>query len=183
MASPIYYNKADFISTVSGTKVSKKSVLCGDKIHNGGRSVIKRGVVLRGDLAMIRIGKFVVIGENTVIRPPIKKLKGEYRYFPMTVGDNIWIGENCIISAAQIGSNVSIGENCVIGKCCVIKDNCKILPGTVLAPDTVVTPFSVFAGSPGRLVAELPESGAQASKEATLSYYKRFLPRPKPTGD
>lgn len=128
---------------------------------------------------MIRIGKFVIVGDNTVIRPPIKKLKGVYGHYPMTVGDNVVIGDNCIIAAAQIGNCVIIGENSVICKRCVIKDNCKILPGTILAPDTVVMPYSVFGGQPGVMVAELPESAAQANKEQAVTQYRRFTPRPK----
>ena len=42
-ASPIYYNKADYIQTASGNKVSRASVLCGSQnITLVGNSVIKR---------------------------------------------------------------------------------------------------------------------------------------------
>eukprot|EP00820_Chromera_velia_P019961 Cvel_28668.t1-p1 / transcript=Cvel_28668.t1 / gene=Cvel_28668 / organism=Chromera_velia_CCMP2878 / gene_product=Dynactin subunit 5, putative / transcript_product=Dynactin subunit 5, putative / location=Cvel_scaffold3797:334-3049(-) / protein_length=175 / sequence_SO=supercontig / SO=protein_coding / is_pseudo=false len=159
LPEPVYYSKNEYITTQSGNKVSRKSVLCGSQnIQLSGKSIIKPGVVLRGDLALLRIGKCVVIGENSVLRPPYKRYKGGFAYFPMTVGDYVMIGDNSVVSAALIGSFVDIGEDCIICKRCIIKDNAKILPGTVLAPDTVVPPFSVFGGAPGKCVGELPES-------------------------
>ena len=35
-------------------------------------------------------------------------------FFPLHIGDNVFIEEDCIVNAAQIGSNVYIGKNCII---------------------------------------------------------------------
>lgn len=35
-------------------------------------------------------------------------------FFPLHIGDHVFIDEDCIINAAQIGSYVHIGKNCVI---------------------------------------------------------------------
>ena len=35
-------------------------------------------------------------------------------FFPMHIGDHVFIGENAVVSAATIGSYVYIGKNCVI---------------------------------------------------------------------
>ena len=77
------------------------------------------------------------------------------------------IGENCIINAASIGHFVQIGNNCVIGKRCILKDCCKVADNTVLPPDTVVPPFTLYAGTPGRVVGELPECTKDIHKEIT----------------
>eukprot|EP01067_Filipodium_phascolosomae_P004843 Filipodium_phascolosomae@DN2823_c0_g1_i1.p1 len=175
-----YYNKSEYIQTASGNKVSRKSVLCGSQnIQLSGRSIIKPGVVLRGDLALLRIGRFVIVGENSVLRPPYKRYKSGFAFFPMSVGDYVSIGNDCVISAAVVGSYVDIGANSVISKRCILKDNSQILPGTVLPPDTVVPPFTVFGGSPGRLLYELNESTQTVHKEKAQSYYKRFIAHPK----
>eukprot|EP00913_Durusdinium_trenchii_P023542 g22119.t1 len=82
-APPIYYNKADYIQTASGNKVSRNSVLCGSQnITLVGNSVIKPGTVLR---------KHVIVGENCVLRPSHKKYKGSIAFFPMTIGDHVTI--------------------------------------------------------------------------------------------
>eukprot|EP00743_Colponemidia_sp_Colp-15_P007651 GILK01008281.1.p1 GENE.GILK01008281.1~~GILK01008281.1.p1 ORF type:complete len:192 (+),score=2.78 GILK01008281.1:42-617(+) len=180
--SVVTYEKADFIETASGNKVSRKSVLCGSQnIHLNGKSIIKAGAILRGDLALIRIGRFCIIGENAVLRPPYKRFKGGFAFFPLTIGDNVFIESHSVINAASIGSNVMIGAGCVISKRCILKDNCRILPGTVLAPDTVVPPFAVFGGCPGRYIGELPESVAEMHRAHSSSYYKRFQPHVLPT--
>jgi len=177
--NPLHYSKNDYISTASGNKVSKRSVLCGShNIHIAGKSIIKMGVILRGDLATLKIGKCVIIDERTIIRPPVKKFKGQYGHFPITIRDHVLIGPRCVIAAAQIGSNVVIGSDAVIGKRCVIQDNSIILPGTVLPPDTTVPSFTIWGGSPGLLVGELVETAHLVNKEKASSYYRRFIPAP-----
>jgi len=35
-------------------------------------------------------------------------------FFPLHIGDHVFIEEDCVVNAAQIGSYVHIGKNCVI---------------------------------------------------------------------
>lgn len=35
-------------------------------------------------------------------------------FFPLHIGDHVFIGEDSIVNAAQVGSYVHIGKNCVI---------------------------------------------------------------------
>lgn len=35
-------------------------------------------------------------------------------FFPLHIGDNVLIEEDCVVNAAQIGSYVHIGKNCII---------------------------------------------------------------------
>mmetsp|Transcript_41294 Transcript_41294/g.93865 ORF Transcript_41294/g.93865 Transcript_41294/m.93865 type:complete len:209 (-) Transcript_41294:64-690(-) len=175
---PIYYSKADYIQTASGNKVSRQSLLFGSQnISLAGKSIVKPGVILRGDLQLLRIGKFVIIGEGSVLRPSYKKYKGSFAFFPMTIGDYVTVGPRSVVSAAQIGSCVDIGEDCVISKRCVVKENSVVLPGTVLPPDTVVPPLTVFGGSPGRYLGDLPESTQAIQKQRAAMIYKRFTPQ------
>mmetsp|Transcript_37296 Transcript_37296/g.93655 ORF Transcript_37296/g.93655 Transcript_37296/m.93655 type:complete len:199 (-) Transcript_37296:7-603(-) len=178
--APLYYNKADYIQTASGNKVCRKSILCGSQnISLAGKSIVKPGVILRGDLQLLRIGKFVIIGDGSVLRPSYKKYKGNFAFFPMTIGDYVTVGPRTIVSAAQIGACVDIGEDCVISKRCIIKENSVILPGTVLPPDTVVPPLTVFGGSPGQYLGDLPESTQVLQKQNAMLQYKRFIPLAK----
>lgn len=172
---PIYYNQAEYIETGTGNIVSRTSVLCGSQnISLVGKSIVKPGVILRGDLQLLKIGKFVIIGEGSVLRPSYKKYKGNIAFFPMSIGDYVTIGARSVISAAQIGTCVDIGEDCVISKRCILKDNSMILPGTVLPPDTWVPPLTVFGGSPGRYLGDLPESTSVSQKQHAMNEYKRF---------
>lgn len=80
------------MSKLQGNRVSKKSVLCGSQnIRLAGKvnsnisltleTVIKPGGILRGDLSNVIIGRYSVVGENTVIRPSYKRFKDKYVSF------------------------------------------------------------------------------------------------------
>merc|ERR1719195_2533207 len=91
-AEPTFYNKADYIQTAAKNKVSRQSFLCGSQnISLAGKSIVKPGVILRGDLQLLRIGKYVLIGDSAVLRPSYKKYKGNFAFLPMTIGDYVTI--------------------------------------------------------------------------------------------
>lgn len=88
--------------------------------------------IIRGDLAHVRTGRYCIISKEAVIRPPYKKFsKGSVflhcycfkvvicyfysvAFFPLTMGEHVYIGEKSIVNAAIVGSHVYIGKNCVI---------------------------------------------------------------------
>lgn len=35
-------------------------------------------------------------------------------YFPLQIGDNVYIGDGTVVNASAVGSYVYIGKNCVI---------------------------------------------------------------------
>ncbi|KAJ3043323.1 hypothetical protein HDV00_005326 [Rhizophlyctis rosea] len=204
MEPPItYYDKAEYIETVSfshtlakcltldrfsvkkdtGNKVSRKSVICGSQNII---LVIQTECVVRGDLrrtggghaVVVAIGRYCMLGQRSVIRPPYKTYKGIFSYYPMKIGDHVVVGEDTIVEAATIGSYVHIGRNCVIGRFTVIKDCCRILDNTVIPPNSVVPSFSVYGGNPGTLVDELPECTQEVYEAQTKEfYYEKFLPK------
>merc|ERR1719456_1127655 len=171
--SPVPYTKQEYIQTASGNRVSRRAVLCGTQnIQLSGRSLIQPKVMLRGDLAVLRIGKFVIVGDGCVLRPPYKRYKGSVIYLPMAIGDYVTFGCNTVVSATCIGSCVRVGENCVISKRCILRDNSMLLPNSCLPPDSVVPPFTIFGGNPATYQGDLPEAFLDLQKEATARLYK-----------
>ena len=81
------------------------------------------------DDGMITVGKNVLFGPAVTIATvghPIRPDMREYMYTdPVTIGDNVWIGEN-----ATICPGVTIGENSVIGAGSVVT---KDIPANVVA--------------------------------------------------
>lgn len=78
----------------------------------------------------ITIGKNVLIGPNVTLcttgHPIHPKHRGDGMYsFPITVGDNVWLGANVIVLPG-----VTIGENSVIGAGSVVT---KDIPANVIA--------------------------------------------------
>jgi dynactin-5 len=40
------------------------------------QTIVKPGCILRGDLAKIRVGRYCMVADNCVIRPPYQRFKG-----------------------------------------------------------------------------------------------------------
>lgn len=147
----LLYNKSEYIETASGNKVSRQSVLCGSQnIVLNGKTIVMNDCIIRGDLANVRVGRHCVVKSRSVIRPPFKKFSKGVAFFPLHIGDHVFIEEDCVVNAAQIN--------------------------TVLPPETVVPPFTVFSGCPGLFSGELPECTQELMIDVTKSYYQKFLP-------
>ncbi|KAL7272674.1 hypothetical protein RUND412_004499 [Rhizina undulata] len=173
--------KGEYIETDTGNKVSRKSVILGSQnIILGGKTIIQADCTIRGDLrrtaapgqhsnVAIAVGRYCFLSRSSVLRPPGKTHRGHYSYYPMKIGDHVFVGEGSVVEAAFIGSFVRIAKDCVIGKFTIIKDCVRIEEGTVIAPNTVIPSFSVVAGRPGVVVEELPET-AQEGLELKNTY-------------
>ncbi|EFA02593.1 dynactin subunit 5 [Tribolium castaneum] len=173
----INYNKGDYVETASGNKVCRQTVLCGSQnIILQGKVIVQSEAIIRGDLANVRTGRYCIISKEAVIRPPYKKFSKGVAFFPLVMGDHVFVGEGSLVSAGVVGSYVYIGKNCVIGRRCILKDCCVIEDNTVLAPETVVPPFTRYGGSPGMNIGDLPECQADLMVDYTRSYYQHFQP-------
>ena len=106
------------------------------------------------DCAKVLIGDNVMIGPNVSIytagHPVHYEIRNQgYEYaFPVSIGNNVWIGGNAVINPG-----VSIGDNSVIGSGSVIT---KDIPGNVIA-----------AGNPCKVLRGINE-------EDKLYYYKKL---------
>ncbi|CAG9125463.1 unnamed protein product [Plutella xylostella] len=109
----IYYNKQEYVETASGNKVSRQTVLCGSQnIVLHGKVIVQSDAIIRGDLANVKTGRFCIISKKSVIRPPFKKFSKGVAFFPLQMGDHVFIGENTVVNAAVVGSYVYIGKKC-----------------------------------------------------------------------
>ena len=172
----VYYIKREYLETHTGNKVSRKATVKGTQnIHLSGKCIIFPGVIIRGELAPVKIGKNSIIREDVVLRPSYKREKGHLKYITMHIGDYVYIGENSIICAARIGNCVYIGKNCIISHRCVLRDNSRIEDNTILCPDTEVPPFTYYAGHPGIHVSDLPDSTIFIHTEIAQSFYNKFI--------
>ena len=172
----VYYIKREYLETHTGNKVSRKATVKGTQnIHLSGKCIIFPGVIIRGELAPVKIGKNSIIREDVVLRPSYKRAKGHLKYITMHIGDYVYIGENSIICAARIGNCVYIGKNCIISHRCVLRDNSRIEDNTILCPDTEVPPFTYYAGHPGIHVSDLPDSTIFIHTEIAQSFYNKFI--------
>ncbi|XP_066595775.1 dynactin subunit 5 [Prorops nasuta] len=173
----IYYNKAEYVETASGNKVSRQTVLCGSQnIVLHGKVIVQSDAIIRGDLSSVKVGRYCIISKNAVIRPPFKKFSKGVAFFPLAMGDHVFVGERAIINAALIGSYVYIGKNAIVGRKAILKDCCYIEDGAVIPPEAIVPSFTRYAGSPAKFVEDLPECTPELMLDFTKNYYQHFLP-------
>ena len=163
-----------YIKTTTHNYVSRKAIIDGAKqVEIKGRSILQEKVHVRGDLAIVRIGRYCEIDTSTSLEPPTHPLN-QSKNIPMVIGSHTHIGSDCQIRAAAVGSMVWIGDNVTLGKRCIIKDNVVIESGTILGDDTVVPPFTRIAAKNPALHQELPPSMAVQMQEVSLDRYQEF---------
>jgi dynactin-5 len=172
----------EYIKTTTHNYISRKAVIEGPRqVEVKGRSILHEAVKIRGDLGIVRIGRYVWIERDTVLEPAPLMItsSSNTKRVPMMIGNHTWIGANCQVEAAAIGSMVSIGNDVKIGKRCIIKDCCVIDSNVVLGDDTVVPPFTrVFQDGNNNddnvIMAELPPSMTVELQEKSMDLYHDF---------
>jgi dynactin-5 len=173
---PVFYDSSQYLVTKMSNKISKLCFIRGtDNIHIEGKAILMGGTALRGDLAQINMGIFVIAKEDVILRPTFNKGKnGKLKYVSLSIGDYVFIDKRTIVCSFKIGNGVHIGKDCVIGHRSVLKDNCKILDGSVVPADTVIPPFTVWGGRPAVMVGELPETSMIIHKELAVQFFRNF---------
>jgi len=166
-------DESGYIKTATHNYVSRQAVVSNpSKVELKGKSILQPGVKIRGDLAIVRMGRYCFVGNETTLSPaPL----GDDKYVHMILRGNVVIGNHCNIQAGAIGTNVYIGNNVTLGERCIIKDSCWIEDGTSLGKDTVIPPFSRVAGAPGKVIEELPPSASLELQELAQSRYQEFV--------
>ena len=158
--APVMRKDDDYIRTASGNFVSRAATLQGaQRVELKGRSWIEGGVTFRGDLAPIRVGRYVSIHKGTTITPPplmssvattttgVGGNNNSNNHAPVSIGAHTTIGTDCNIQAAAIGSYNSIGDHVVLGPRVILKDAVVVMDGTVVPADTVIPPFTRVSSS------------------------------------
>mmetsp|Transcript_7979 Transcript_7979/g.15817 ORF Transcript_7979/g.15817 Transcript_7979/m.15817 type:complete len:117 (+) Transcript_7979:66-416(+) len=104
---------SEYFETTTGNRVSRKSSLYGTQnIRIHGKSLIEEGVVIRGDLANVKMGKFCIIKRDCVLRPSMKIVQDKAVFFMLTLSDNVFIDEGTFdptLSTRIEGENFNIG--------------------------------------------------------------------------
>ena len=104
-----------YIKTTTHNYVSRRAIIDGAKqVEIRGRSIIHEKVKVRGDLSIIKIGRYVEIGSSTLLEPSYNPYNQDNdnnnnnnnkKYIPMIIGSHTHIGKECTIQAAAIGSS------------------------------------------------------------------------------
>ena len=101
----------------------------------------------------IAVGRYTLISSGATLHPPHRFVRNpdtnvvEPTYYAQKIGENVFVGRDSYVAAAQVGNHVWIGEGAVIENGCVIRDCVKVLPGSVMPAGMVAGVGSVVGRS------------------------------------
>lgn len=191
------------ISQDTGNKISRRSQIHGTQhIILGGKTVIQAEAVIRGDLyrlpstavstdpnnppqqpnapsVAITVGRYSYISKSVILRPPSRLHRGVHSFYPLKIGDHVFVGESAVVEAASLGNHVHVGAGATIGSMAIVKDFSVVLEGAVVPPGMVVPSWCVVGGRPARIVGEVGEGYGVEGAEGGLARERyRLVGRP-----
>lgn len=138
-------------------------------VEIGEYSSIWPGVVVRGDVNYIRIGKRTNIQDGTVIHVTRPQIAGENG---MTIiGDNITIGHKCMLHACTLESECFIGMGSTIIDGATVKTGGMVAAGAVVTYRKEVPAGQIWAGNPAKFMREMK----QAEKDFILQSAQNYV--------
>ncbi|GAB6860876.1 gamma carbonic anhydrase family protein [Haloplanus litoreus] len=118
-------------------RVSREATLVGD-VHVGADASVWPGVVLRGDVAPVEVGRESHVGDNAVLHA-------------VSLGDRVMIGHGAVLNEATVGDGALVGFNTTVNAGVDIGDRCIVASGTVVPQEYDIPTGSFVRGVPARV--------------------------------
>jgi carbonic anhydrase/acetyltransferase-like protein (isoleucine patch superfamily) len=116
--------------------VSREATVVGDVTVEANANVWP-GVVLRGDVGPVEIGRESAIGDNATLHAS-------------TVGKKVMVGHGAVLNDATVEEGALVGFNSTVSEA-TIGARSIVAMGTVVPPSYRVSPESFVRGSPARV--------------------------------
>ncbi len=169
---PIILNFKDLKPKISNSVwVAPGATIIGD-VEIGDESSIWFGVVIRGDVHKIRIGKRVNIQDLSMIHVTHYKNPNKSDGSPTIIGNDVTIGHKVMLHGC------TIEDACLIGMSATILDDAIIGKESIVGAGALVTkgkkfpPRSLIVGSPAKVVRELSDDEVKELYNSAKRYVK-----------
>lgn len=120
------------------------------------------GVIIRGDTDAITIGR----GSNVQDGSMLHADPG----FPLTLGENVTVGHQCMLHGCTVGDGSLIGIKAVVLNGAKIGKNCLVGAGAVVTEGKEFPDNSLILGAPAKVVKEISPEHAERLKHAAQHY-------------
>ncbi len=163
--------KGDTPKISSSAWVAPGATVVGD-VEIGDECSIWFGVVIRGDVHKIRIGKRVSVQDLSMIHVTHYKKPDKSDGSPTIIGDDVTIGHKVMLHGC------TIEDGCLIGMSATILDDAVIGKESIVGAGALVTkgkkfpPRSLILGSPAKVVRELTEEEVKELYNSAKRYVK-----------
>jgi len=124
------------------------------RVSLAGNASVWYGAVLRGDNEWIRVGARSNVQDGSVLHTDMGS--------PLTLGDDVTIGHQCMLHGCTVGDGSLIGIQAVVLNGARIGKNCLVGAGSIVTEGKEFPDNSLIFGSPAKRVRELsPEQIAR----------------------
>ena len=158
MSNPVIIKYKGHLPVIDQTAfIAQNTVISGD-VKIGAKSGIWFFCVLRGDVSSIVIGQNTNIQDGTTIhvtRPNHLANKTGAEGGKVVIGNNVTVGHNCIIHAAQVEDNCFVGMGSILMDLSVMQKGSMLAAGSLLTTKTIVKSGELWGGSPARKMRDL----------------------------
>lgn len=121
--------------------------------------------IVRGDSIEIIIGEETNIQDNTTLHGDPGP--------PLTVGNRVTIGHNCVLHGCYIGDGVTIGMGSIILDKAEIGAGTLLAAGSLVPPGKKIPPRVLAVGSPVKVVRELSDEEVAKYQQMYRTYRDR----------
>jgi carbonic anhydrase/acetyltransferase-like protein (isoleucine patch superfamily) len=126
------------------------------------RASIWYGVVLRGDMDSITIGKNTNIQDNCTVHTD--------HGYPAAIGNNVSVGHNAVIHGCIIEDDCLIAINAVVLNGACIRKGSVVAAGSVVKEGQEVGPYHLVTGVPASVKKVLTEESIQTIRQPVKNY-------------
>lgn len=144
-----------------GVYIAPTAYVAGD-VTLGDQVTVMHHVMIRGDIAPIRIGARVNVQDGTVVHTP--------HGVPLDIADDVGIGHRAVVHCRSIGPRTLIGIGAIVLDDCEIGSRCLIGAGSLLVPRTRIPDGSVVMGVPGQVVRQTSDRDLATIDHVLRSY-------------
>ena len=120
------------------------------------------GVVIRGDMDAISVGRGTNIQDNSVLHAD--------HGVPLTIGDNVSVGHQVMLHGCTIGDGSLIGIQAVILNGAKVGKNCLVGAGSLITEGKEFADNSMIFGSPAKAVRQLSAEQIEGLKMISDHY-------------
>lgn len=144
--------------------IAQNAVIIGD-VEIGPEANIWYNVVVRGDVASIRIGARANIQDGTIVHVSRGRAG-------TVIGDDVTIGHMAIIHACTLESNAFVGMGATVMDGAVVEGGGMVAAGALLTPNKRVKKGELWSGSPAKYWRQLTDEENRTLPQTAAHYAK-----------
>jgi carbonic anhydrase/acetyltransferase-like protein (isoleucine patch superfamily) len=156
------------------------AVVIGD-VEIGEYTNVWPGVVIRGDINHIRIGKRTNIQDGTIIHVTRHDLApaGEGH---VTIGDDVTIGHQAILHACTLENASFVGMGATVIDGVVVETGAMVAAGAMVTYRKIIPTGEIWAGNPAKFLRTMKQSEKEYILQSAQNYVNDALDYMKDLG-